>query len=641
MVRRPVQQPKQAAAIPKEWPAPRDGWIANLNLAQPGAKKADGTALAGAKVLDNFFPTATGVLLLRGSELYATLGQGDLPVDALFSYNAGTVERMFGATENTIYDITTISQASNQLLGTENDDVIGTENDDEIGWLSTEDLDVMTGLTGGDWSVSQFATAGGIYLVGNNGEDPGFLYDGTAFYPQVDGGASTLAFDTETGAFTEGLVVTGGTSGATATIYRVSSDGSAGTLVLTNVTGDFTDDEAITDSATGAAIADGTDILVPGTDTSFAEPGLTTADLSNNWVYQTRMWFAQKDSLDVWYLPVDQVSGELTKLPLAGVFGLGGSILFGASWSLDSGNQGGLSEQMIVVTTEGEVAVFQGSNPADANNWSKVGVYRIGRPRGKKAWVRDGGDLIIATSIGYVRLSEAIRRELAALGPTAVSYPIETAWNEAVDRRPNPWHCEIWSSKQMAVVAIPTQGEEAPAMFLANVRTGAWCRRPNWDATCTLVFKERLFFGSQSGKVVEANVTGLDEGQPYTGIVVPLFDSMGAPASLKISEMIMAFGMSPTPVNVQTSMQVDFAVDLPPAPDALPVPVGNEWGNAIWGTSVWGSQPALQPRRQWDAVAGEGYALSPAVQITSGAIVPLDYELVSTQTTHRVAKVIS
>src|SRR5690606_28818028 len=124
----------------------------------------------------------------------------------------------------------------------------------------------------------------------------------------------------------------------------------------------------------------------------------------------------------------------------------------------------------------------------------------------------DGGDIIVATSIGYVRLSEAIRRELAALGPTAVSYPIETAWNNAVETRSDPWACEIWASKQMAIVAIPTPTGAVPEWFIANVRTGAWARRLNWDALCVLVFRERLFYGTPQGTVVEANITGLDQG---------------------------------------------------------------------------------------------------------------------------------
>src|SRR5690606_24744939 len=152
------------------------------------------------------------------------------------------------------------------------------------------------------------------------------------------------------------------------------------------------------------------------------EYNLTTEDLIYPFVYKQRLFFVQRESMNVWYLPVDQIGEELTLLPLAGVFEKGRQIVFGTTWSNDSGNSGGLSEQCIVVTNQGEVAVFQGISPDSADSWSKVGVYQIGIPRGPKAWIRDGGDLIIATSIGYVRMTEAIKREAAALGPFAVSY---------------------------------------------------------------------------------------------------------------------------------------------------------------------------------------------------------------------------
>lgn len=417
----------------------------------------------------------------------------------------------------------------------------------------------------------------------------------------------------------------------------------SGVLWLTDVVGGpFDDNEVITDSDGGTADAAGASSLVPATNLEFEDsPGLTGADLSYVWAYKQRLYFVEKGSLNVWYLPADQVSGELTLLPLGGVFERGGQLVFGATWSNDSGNQGGLSEQIIFITNQGEVAVYQGLSPDDTTTWSKVGVYRIGIPLGPKAWVRDGGDLIIATSIGYVRMTEAIRREAAALGPFAVSYPIETEWNRAVELRTDQWHCEIWAAKQMAVVAIPTQNNEPPAMFLANVRTGAWCRRLNWDGTCVLVFKERLFFGSQNGRVVEANVTGQDEGAAYTGVCVPLFDSLGAPASLKVTEMIMAMGMSPVEVMAQTTMLVDFRDDIPPAPPSVSVPAGAEWGSAVWGSFTWGDRRALLPRRRWEAASGHGYYLAPCIQVTSGDIVPLDYELVSTETTYRTAKPIS
>lgn len=546
------------------FPAARDGWIANQALAQPNATKADGSPLLGASILDNMYPAADGPILMRGSQLYATLGAGGNPTRSMFIYNAGSVDKLFASTDTTIYDITTVLTPNNMLIGAGNgDDVIGTEDDDILGVQSTDGLDVVTGQTGGNWISQQFATAGGIFLRLVNGADTPLVYDGTDFdtFPDLKFAAP--------------------------------------------------DDE------------------------------LDPSILNFVWAYKQRLFFIANDSLDAYYLPVDQVGGELTKLPLAGIFGKGGKLLFGASWSLDSGNSGGLSEQCIFVTTEGEVAVFQGANPSDANDWQKVGVYQIGRPLGNQAWVRDGGDIIVASSTGYVRLSQAISRDLAALGPTAVSYPIETAWNHAVENRNQPWTCTIWPSKQMAVVAPKTPTGAVAEVYIANVRTGAWARRTNWNVTCMAVFRERLFYGTPDGTVVEAGVTGLDQGAAYTGTCVPLFNDLGTPASLKITELVRAVGLRPVPAGVQVSMQVDYTINLPPAPPALPVPEGAQWGNATWGQFAWGESTTISPQQRWETRPGYGYAFAPAVQVTSGSVVPLDYQLVRIEATYQVAEIVT
>ncbi len=64
-----------------------------------------------------------------------------------------------------------------------------------------------------------------------------------------------LPFDAQTVNFTSGQVLTGGTSGATATITAVSDGGTAGYLSLTPIAGAFQNDEGITDALGGAATA--------------------------------------------------------------------------------------------------------------------------------------------------------------------------------------------------------------------------------------------------------------------------------------------------------------------------------------------------------------------------------------------------
>jgi hypothetical protein len=69
---------------------------------------------------------------------------------------------------------------------------------------------------------------------------------------------STLAYQSQTGNYTVGNILTGATSGATARIVADSDSGVTGTLSLRSITGIFQNNEIITDGATGSAQVNGT-----------------------------------------------------------------------------------------------------------------------------------------------------------------------------------------------------------------------------------------------------------------------------------------------------------------------------------------------------------------------------------------------
>lgn len=543
-MRRPAPRVKPRIADLKNFPAPVSGWIRNENLAVPNARQPNGNKLYGAFVLENWFPTATGVRMRGGSSTHAVLGDGSLPVTALFTYVNGNNRSMFAATEAAIYDATLTSVPS--ILVSDTGIELVTDTGEFIGIDFVASSAVVSPLTGGDWSVVQFATAGGTFLRCVNGEDTPLVYDGTTW--------------------------------STAPAITV----------------------------------------------------VTPEDLSHVWAFKGRLFFVEKNSLNAWYLPAASIGGAAVKFPLGGVFNLGGSLLFGASWSLDTSEDGGLGEQCVFISTEGEVAVYKGTDPASATTFAKSGVYKIGKPRGPKAFIPAGGDLVIATELGFVPLSQAIQRDVAALSPAAVSYPIETAWNEAVaERSGDNWHCKVWPTKQMAAIALPTESGQTPQWFVANARTGAWGLYTGWEANCLETFDDRLFFGSEDGEVIEAEVTGADDGTPYVCVAVPLFDPLKSPASLKTATQARATLRSTRRMEAQLSMQHDYVVTLPSPPDDTSTPSGSLWGSALWGTGTWGSPLEKLTYQEWRSTPGSGYALAPALQITSGSIAVPDAELVS------------
>lgn len=640
MYNRPIvsqKRPSPRKSDLKKFDAPTAGWISNRNLASPITQ--GGPQGQGAAVLDNFFPTATTAVLRRGKELYATLGNGEEDVTSLFTYVNGLNRRMFSSTSSTIYDITNILVPYNWRLVTQDGDYIVTENGDYFGQSSTEDHEVLTGATGGNWVTVQFATTGGVYLIGVNGSSTGFIFDGNGFYPYSAGGAWALSYDNITQDFVVGEVITGGTSGAVGTVYEVLSGGA---LVLIDVTGTFEDNEFLNGSEGGdAQAASASSNIVPGI--TFPD-SLTTADMSYVWVYKNRLWFVQKDSLNIWYMDApDAIGGDPVIYPMGGIFNMGGSVLWGSAWSFESGASGGLSDQMVVASTEGEVAVFQGSYPEATNDWRIVGTYRIGRPLGNRAHFRGGGDIAVATSVGLIPLSKAISLDVTALSPAAVSYNIQDEWQKAVDERGlEDWQCEIWPERKMAVMSPPSPiGNYNPTLLISNTETGAWCRYTNWDARAMCVFQGELYFGGPNGEIFKANVTGNDNGQTYTGVYIPLFDDLGSPSNKKVPKLGRGKSRSKANLSYSLKFKGDFDIEPGAQPTASSADGSNAWGSGVWGQSVWGGTNPSVISEQWKSLGGLGYYISLCYQVTSGGNVPLDVEIINLEMSFTVGEIVT
>jgi len=629
----PVSSPnRRRRAEVATFTAPVAGWISNRALALPSGEGLP----QGAARLDNFFPTATGCVLRRGSANYAQISNSGQRVVSLFKYIVGENSRMFGATDTTIYDVTTVAYPENFSLSIdEGDDLLIDDDDNTIGENSGEGLEVYENTLSGDWVTVQFGTTGGDYLIGVNGESTAFIFDGVDFYPYGGTDVLKLSYDTQTLPFTAGGTLTGATSGATATIYKVvpSVIPGTGVLWLTNHAGAAFQNNEVISGGGGSALANGTTtIAVTALTFPIAYPGLTTADLEFVWIYKEGLYFIEKNSLRAWYLEPDMIGGELKPYPLNGFLDRGGSLLWGQSWSLSSSDSGGLSSQNVFTTTEGESAVFQGINPSDAT-WAPVGVYRLGKPLGKHGFIKAGGDIVAATDVGDIALSKAVQVDFSILAPNAVSYPINVDWNDAISERGRNWQCEVWPEGQMAIVVPPDSDSLDPVWFVSNASTGAWAPFKGWRAHCVLAWNGRLFFGSNNGLIIEAMVGGTDNGAPFTGVYVPLFSDVAKPSANKAARMARIETKSRAAISEKVSCLFDFDTNVPSPPDSTLVTVGNEWDNAVWNSSLWNADRSAVVTKRRHSVAGNGYRIAPVFQVTSGSAVPLDVEIITLDVT--------
>lgn len=574
------------------FPAPTKGWVQSGNITTAGPDQAE--------VLDNFFPTAQGARLRGGATQYADIGEA---IVRLMTYSSSSDE-IFASTASGIFD-------ADRIAG-------GGVNFADVG-----------GLTSGDWSAVQVATAGGSFLVMANGADSVQYYTGATFHPINAASVNTLNYTTRTGALTAGITVTGGTSGATATILSfVQTSATAGALRLGTITGTFQNGEALTWTG-GSAVASGTASVA----SSITITGVTTSNLSQVWLHKSRLFFVEKNSLSAWYLPAAAIGGAASEIDLGAIFKKGGFLTFGASWSLDSG--AGLDDVCVLVTSNGEIAVYEGDDPSDANNWRLAGVYEISRPLNKHSFFKAGGDLAILTEDGIIPVSEALRKDRAALQAVAISFPIEDAWKSAVANASTtfPITPTLWQSQALLMIGVQGSGGVA---YVANARTGAWCRYTGWDVRCGTVANDSLYFGTNAGKVMRGQNGGADDGLAYTARYVPKFTEAGVRQVKVANHAGVTVKASENP-NFRMTCFSNYEIGQYPTATTLAAESGDVWGTGVWGTFVWGSGAAEYTYTVWKGVRASGYSLAPVVVVTSNQSSVPAFEILATRLRFEVA----
>jgi hypothetical protein len=248
-----------------------------------------------------------------------------------------------------------------------------------------------------------------------------------------------------------------------------------------------------------------------------------------------------------------------------------------------------------------------------------------------------GGDLLIATEDGIIPLSEAIRKDAAALSLSAVSRNIEPEWRREVQSRLGlPFEIIKWPLNAMMIVSLPpTTPQVADECLVCNLQTGAWCKFTGWQTRCMAMFGDRGFFGTNAGTIHEMEIGGSDDGVPYSLTYVGAFDHMDTPGLTKTVTMARATFRSSGPIVPRISCSTNYAIRLPAAPASPADYVQATWDAALWDEATWdAASPTATFQTSWTGIGVTGYAIAPQVQLTFGITPIPQCELVTFDLVH-------
>jgi hypothetical protein len=371
--------------------------------------------------------------------------------------------------------------------------------------------------------------------------------------------------------------------------------------------------------------------------TSFAASGWTgpsdVTALIGVYVFKNFVFLWEKNTQDFWYATLGAITGPLTKFPLSMVSEHGGNLLAISTLGF-SGNAP--DDLAAFIMTSGEVILYQGTDPSNANAWAMVGRYFIGTPIAQRAVDRYGGDTYVTTSTDHTSLNSwfsAIRN-----GTQPQLSKVSGAVLQAAAANPDGfgWQIIVFPGGGKIIFNIPgTDGTFD--QHVLNTATNAWCRYKDLRASCWGVYNGGLYFGGTDGTVYQAE-TGNADTAPYQFTTASAWDispwdvtpwGPEVSANLPINaDGQQAWSQLKSPYRkripvfrpiIQSSGSITYKAGIGYDYQAVPVgsatstaPTTSAWDISPWDTTPWGPSQIVDTR--WRAAGGSGESIATRVR---------------------------
>lgn len=348
-------------------------------------------------------------------------------------------------------------------------------------------------------------------------------------------------------------------------------------------------------------------------------------------IHHNRLWFLEVDTMSAWYLPINQLAGELTEFPMGGIFTKGGTLESIFSWTVDAGK--GVNDVMVLQTSRGEIAGYEGIDPDTLGSFTLMARYYLGAPLGIDSVAHLNGDVLMLTEYGIVPLSGVVNGQYS-LGSTdsVTSGRISRSLSSLIKERGLliGWEMHASPSQQSLFLSIPAdEAGDLAFQYVMNTLTGAWT---SYDLPAKTFHEHMgiLYFTDYDGNVQQYGTVSVDSvkldgsgGQSIVAGFQQAYDYFGAPTTNKHYKLVKSIFESSSQPNYLVTISPDYSpgglnlLGLPTL-DATTV---SQWNSAKWDEDRW--SPGTLSWQEWIGVEGIGYSASLIIKVR--ASVPVDY----------------
>lgn len=330
-------------------------------------------------------------------------------------------------------------------------------------------------------------------------------------------------------------------------------------------------------------------IEFPASDTT------TTADFDFIMAWKNRLWFIKANTTKAYYLPVNQITGQVKEFDFGALFTNGGDLKMMASWTVDGGD--GIDDRLVISGSEGDILVYQGTDPDSADKFSLVGRWFVGPvPPGRRYMTEYGGDLQIISTKGLTSMSELLQ-----FAGTFKQYVMSAkkinqvlARNVEITTGSQFWEIKYWLREQLVIINEPDALNVVDQQFVMDVNSTGWATFVGMPMNCCELFEGFLYFGTRDGRVGRAGDGNSDgiavdgtPGSTLEGDLQTAWNPAGDSARVKRFIQVQPAFIAPEAPSVKLQVNVDWRFDpVSGSPGFVPEDVAL-WDAAKWDLAKW------------------------------------------------------
>jgi hypothetical protein len=329
-------------------------------------------------------------------------------------------------------------------------------------------------------------------------------------------------------------------------------------------------------------------------------------------VWKQRLWFTCENDTNVYYMgTVDTITGTVTALPMGAQLRSGGYVACGINWTMDAGLS--VDDYLVFIGTQGDVVVWQGTDPTSASTFGIKGVWYVGPVPTKGAfWTPMGGDVMIVSQAGVAMLSAIVRGTFDAITQNSPASKILPALRPlvALYKATAQWQVIPVASSNILIIK-PPKTTEGWINYVMDMATGSWCRFTGIPSDCMTVVDGKLYsagpsfvYESLGGTTDNQTIAGA-AGNQMEGDVLSAFNAYGSPANLKKWSMVRPSFISSSAPSVKLQINTQYNLTTVDGTPGFASEAASNWDAGVWGVAAWFG--AYNTYEAWAGSAAMGY----------------------------------